>query len=96
MKDVQGESTQGSTAWATPHHLHLLTGNTNLVPGTCSPGQAGATPYQVRPLVQLFIEEELAFSGRKDDLSKYMAVKGVVFDITSRKSYMEDERPPLP
>ncbi|MBV97670.1 ATP synthase mitochondrial F1 complex assembly factor 1, partial [Eschrichtius robustus] len=39
-------------------------------PGTCSPGQAGATPYQVRPLVQLFIEEELAFSRREEDLSR--------------------------
>ena len=35
--------------------------------------------------MQLFIEEELAFSGREEDLSKYMAVKGVVFNITSRK-----------
>lgn len=46
-------------------------------------------------MVQLFIEEELVFSGREGDLSKYMAVKGMVFDITSRKELHGGQAPSI-
>ena len=41
----------------------VSTGSTDLGPETCSPGQAGSTPYQAGLLVQFFLEEELANSG---------------------------------
>lgn len=63
-----------------PSSSPALTGNTDL-----GPGQADATPYQLGPLMQLFIEEELARPGGEEDLPEYMAVKAVVFDVTSRK-----------
>ncbi|XP_075386220.1 neudesin [Tenrec ecaudatus] len=40
------------------------------------------------PPVRLFTEEELArYSGAEDDQPIYMAVKGVVFDVTSGKEF---------
>lgn len=35
--------------------------------------------------MQLFIQDELACPGGEEDLTEYMAVKAVVFDVTSRK-----------
>ena len=35
--------------------------------------------------MQLFIEKELAPPGGEEDLPVYMAVKAVVFEVTSRK-----------
>lgn len=41
--------------------------------------------------MQLFIEKELALPGGEKDLPEYMAVKAVVFDVTSRKELYEEE-----
>lgn len=80
------EYTTGLCCLGTPHPLHPLTGNTDL-----GPGQADATPYQLGPQMQLFIEEELALPGGEKDLPEYMAVKAVVFDVTSRKELYGEE-----
>ncbi|KAM6220063.1 neudesin [Rhynchocyon petersi] len=52
--------------------------------------QAGQMPRPAErgPPVRLFTEEELArFDGEEEDQPIYMAVKGVVFDVTSGKEF---------
>ncbi|XP_058131159.1 neudesin [Dasypus novemcinctus] len=52
--------------------------------------QAGQAPRPAErgPPVRLFTEEELArYCGEEEDQPIYMAVKGVVFDVTSGKEF---------
>ncbi|CAD7672473.1 neudesin [Vulpes vulpes] len=50
-------------------------------------GQA-PRPAEQGPPVRLFTEEELArYGGEEEDQPIYMAVKGVVFDVTSGKEF---------
>ncbi|KAK2495521.1 hypothetical protein MC885_006473 [Smutsia gigantea] len=50
-------------------------------------GQA-PRPAERGPPVRLFTEEELArYAGEEEDQPIYMAVKGVVFDVTSGKEF---------
>ncbi|XP_025776781.1 neudesin [Puma concolor] len=45
-------------------------------------------PAERGPPVRLFTEEELArYGGEEEDQPIYMAVKGVVFDVTSGKEF---------
>ncbi|EDL95001.1 neuron derived neurotrophic factor, isoform CRA_b [Rattus norvegicus] len=45
-------------------------------------------PAERGPPVRLFTEEELArYSGEEEDQPIYLAVKGVVFDVTSGKEF---------
>ncbi|XP_049724554.1 neudesin [Loxodonta africana] len=45
-------------------------------------------PAERGPPVRLFTEDELArYAGEQDDQPIYMAVKGVVFDVTSGKEF---------
>ncbi|XP_033051620.1 neudesin isoform X5 [Trachypithecus francoisi] len=52
--------------------------------------RAGETPRPAErgPPVRLFTEEELArYGGEEEDQPIYLAVKGVVFDVTSGKEF---------
>lgn len=66
--------------------MSVDTGNTDSCPGTCSPSRTVATPRWEGLLKQL-CSKELAHYGRKEDTLVYLAVKGVVFDVTSGKEF---------
>ncbi|KAM5238475.1 neudesin [Ctenodactylus gundi] len=60
-----------------------------LAPGLLA-ARAGHTPRPAErgPPVRLFTEEELArYAGAEEDQPIYLAVKGVVFDVTSGKEF---------
>ncbi|XP_036200217.1 neudesin isoform X2 [Myotis myotis] len=73
-------------AWLRPLALALALA---LAPGLPAV-RAGQTPRPAErgPPVRLFTEEELAhYGGEEEDQPIYMAVKGVVFDVTSGKEF---------
>ncbi|KAM4814944.1 neudesin isoform 2-T2 [Thomomys bottae] len=60
-----------------------------LVPGLLAAGAGQAPrPAERGPPVRLFTEEELArYGGEEEDQPIYLAVKGVVFDVTSGREF---------